>query len=79
MVVAKAVRAGLALGAEHIFNRYVTEEQRSCRSIFIATLRAVDRTLSGGTGCSPDKATYKMNVVYNHNMRFIVLCYIICF
>jgi hypothetical protein len=35
----KAVRAGLALEGAYL-NRYVTEEQRSRRPIFIATLRA---------------------------------------
>jgi hypothetical protein len=35
----KAVRAGLALTGAYL-NRYVTEEQRSRRPIFIATLRA---------------------------------------
>ena len=36
----KAVRAGLAVG-ERISNRYVTDEQRSRRPIFNATLWAV--------------------------------------
>src|SRR5271156_6477008 len=35
----KAVRAGLALEGAYL-NRYVTDEQRSRRPIFIATLRA---------------------------------------
>jgi hypothetical protein len=33
--------AGKARGTEHIFDRYVSDEQRSRRPIFIATLRAV--------------------------------------
>ena len=41
----KAVRAGLAVEGAYL-DRYVTEEQRSRRPIFIATLRAV-RLLTG--------------------------------
>src|SRR5215831_17456600 len=42
----KAVRAGLAVEGAYL-NRYVTEEQRSRRPIFIATLRAARLS----TGC----------------------------
>src|SRR5258707_11775534 len=41
----KAVRAGLAVEGAYL-NRYVTEEQRGRRPIFIATLRAA-RLLAG--------------------------------
>ena len=41
----KAVRAGLAVEGAYL-DRYVTEEQRSRRPIFIATLRAA-RLLAG--------------------------------
>ena len=41
----KAVRAGLAVEGAYL-DRYVTEEQRSRRPIFIATLRAA-RLLTG--------------------------------
>jgi hypothetical protein len=40
----KAVRAGLALEGAYL-NRYVTDEQRSRRPIFNATLRAADSWL----------------------------------
>src|SRR4029079_9829649 len=51
----KAVRAGLALEGAYL-DRYVTEEQRSCRPIFIATLRAA-RLLAGCFGAHRSKTT----------------------
>jgi hypothetical protein len=49
--VSKAVRAGLALEDAYL-NRSVTDEQRSRRSIFNATLRAAASWLFFGVACS---------------------------
>ena len=47
----KAVRAGLALEGAYL-NRSVTDEQRSRRPIFNATLRAAASRLFFGVACS---------------------------
>ena len=51
----KAVRAGLAVEGAYL-DRYVTEEQRSRRPIFIATLRAA-RLLAGCFVAHREKTT----------------------
>jgi hypothetical protein len=51
----KTVRAGLALEGAYL-DRYVTEEQRSRRPIFIATLRAA-RLLAGCFVAHREKTT----------------------
>ncbi len=60
--VGKAVRAGLAVEGAYL-NRYVTDEQRSRRPIFNATLRAAAGWLffrvARSTRMNPDMGAYR--------------------